>query len=93
MTTLRLGDTAPDFSQNTTAGAIRVYEGASDLRAVGVSRPANFTPVRITALGRSAKRPLWPQSSPIAMPSIAQRVPKGFSAVRPDLRTTLQPNP
>ncbi len=52
---LRLGDTAPDFSAETTAGTINFHEWASGSWVVLYSHPADFTPVCTTELGRTAK--------------------------------------
>ncbi|MDO8905596.1 peroxiredoxin [Hydrogenophaga sp.] len=54
MSTLRLGDTAPDFTQESTAGPIRFHEWAGDHWVVLFSHPADFTPVCTTELGRTA---------------------------------------
>ncbi len=53
--TLRLGDTAPDFEQESSAGAIRLYDYLGDSWGVLFSHPANFTPVCTTELGLTAK--------------------------------------
>ena len=54
MATLRLGDTAPDFTQESTAGTIRFHEWAGDAWVVLFSHPADFTPVGTTELGKTA---------------------------------------
>lgn len=55
MTTLRLGDTAPDFTQESTAGPIHFHEWAGGSWVVLFSHPADFTPVCTTELGLTAK--------------------------------------
>ena len=54
MSTLRLGDTAPDFTQESTEGTIRFHEWAGKSWVVLFSHPADFTPVCTTELGRTA---------------------------------------
>lgn len=54
MTTLRLGDTAPDFEQDSSEGRIRLYEYLGDSWGVLFSHPADFTPVCTTELGYTA---------------------------------------
>ncbi|MBO9153426.1 peroxiredoxin [Chitinophaga sp. GCM10012297] len=51
---LRLGDTAPNFKANTTAGEIDFYEYLGDSWGVLFSHPADFTPVCTTELGKTA---------------------------------------
>lgn len=53
--TLRLGDTAPDFEQDSTIGKIRFHEWTGDSWVVLFSHPADFTPVCTTELGLTAK--------------------------------------
>lgn len=53
--TLYLGDTAPDFTTDTTIGEISFHEWAGDNWVVFFSHPADFTPVCTTELGRVAQ--------------------------------------
>ena len=54
MATLRLGDTAPDFTQDSTEGKISFHQWAGDSWVVLFSHPADFTPVCTTELGKTA---------------------------------------
>jgi alkyl hydroperoxide reductase subunit AhpC len=53
--TLRLGDAAPDFEQDSSIGKLNFYEWAGDSWVVLFSHPADFTPVCTTELGLTAK--------------------------------------
>jgi len=53
--TLRLGDTAPDFEQDSSIGRLNFHEWAGDSWVVLFSHPADFTPVCTTELGLTAK--------------------------------------
>jgi thioredoxin-dependent peroxiredoxin len=53
--TLRLGDTAPDFEQDSSLGRIRLYDYLGDSWGILFSHPANFTPVCTTELGLTSK--------------------------------------
>ncbi len=53
--TVRLGDTAPDFEQDSSIGKLHFYEWAGDSWVVLFSHPADFTPVCTTELGLTAK--------------------------------------
>lgn len=55
MATLRLGDIAPDFEQNSSQGPIKFHEFLGDKWGVLFSHPADFTPVCTTELGYTAK--------------------------------------
>ena len=53
--TLSLGDTAPDFKAETTAGPISFHDWIGDSWAVLFSHPKSFTPVCTTELGYMAR--------------------------------------
>jgi len=53
--TIRLGDAAPDFTQESTEGPIHFNEWRGDSWAVLFSHPADFTPVCTTELGMVAR--------------------------------------
>nr|WP_298892041.1 peroxiredoxin [uncultured Acinetobacter sp.] len=52
---LRLGDTAPDFQQDSSEGQISFYDYLGDGWGVLFSHPADYTPVCTTELGFTAK--------------------------------------
>ena len=55
MASLRLGDIAPDFEQQSSEGLIRFHAWLGDSWGVLFSHPADFTPVCTTELGLTAK--------------------------------------
>jgi alkyl hydroperoxide reductase subunit AhpC len=55
MAALRLGDIAPDFTQDSNEGPISLYQWAGDSWVVLFSHPKDFTPVCTTELGYTAK--------------------------------------
>lgn len=52
---LQLGDTAPDFTADTTDGELQLYRWAGDDWVVLFSHPRDFTPVCTTELGYVAR--------------------------------------
>lgn len=53
--TIRLGDIAPDFTQESSAGTIHFHEWLGNSWGILFSHPADFTPVCTTELGFTAK--------------------------------------
>jgi len=52
---IRLGDTAPDFTAETTQGTVHFHEWLGDCWGVLFSHPKDFTPVCTTELGEAAR--------------------------------------
>ncbi|MFL1460815.1 peroxiredoxin [Roseococcus sp. DSY-14] len=60
MTQISLGQVAPDFEADTTAGPIRFSDWAAGFWVVFFSHPKDFTPVCTTELGEAARlKPEW----------------------------------
>ncbi|MFY0652965.1 MAG: peroxiredoxin [Cyclobacteriaceae bacterium] len=55
MSTIRLGDEAPNFTAQTSEGEINFHEWLGDSWGVLFSHPADYTPVCTTELGTVAK--------------------------------------
>jgi GTP-binding protein HflX len=53
---LQLGDTVPNFTQDSQQGPINFYDYAGDSWVVLFSHPADYTPVCTTELGGQAAR-------------------------------------
>lgn len=54
--TLQLGDTVPNFTQDSSEGEINFYDWAGDSWVVLFSHPADYTPVCTTELGEVSRR-------------------------------------
>ncbi|MGJ8536733.1 MAG: peroxiredoxin [Parasphingopyxis sp.] len=52
---LHIGDTAPDFTIDSTIGEISLHEWAGDSWVFFFSHPADFTPVCTTEMGRTSQ--------------------------------------
>lgn len=55
MSTLKLGDKAPNFDAETSKGKINFYDYLGDSWGILFSHPADYTPVCTTELGTAAK--------------------------------------
>ncbi len=55
MSDLRLGDIAPDFTQQSTVGEIHFHDWLGDSWGLLFSHPKDFTPVCTTELGTTSK--------------------------------------
>ncbi|BBI65602.1 hypothetical protein HSBAA_PA_2050 (plasmid) [Vreelandella sulfidaeris] len=77
---LQLGETAPNFTIESTQGTVNFHQWLDDSWAVLFSHPADFTPVCTTELGAFAKR----------KNEFTQRVPNwlGFRWIPSALTTT-----
>lgn len=67
---LQLGQTAPDFEQQSTEGLIRFHDWLGDSWGILFSHPKDFTPVCTTELGEVARlKPDWDKRGvkPIAL--------------------------
>ena len=76
---LRLGDIAPDFEQDSSEGRIRLHEWLGDSWGVLFSHPADFTPVCTTELGFTAKLKKAITTTPMAADSMGDQLPTNDS--------------
>lgn len=51
---IKLGDTAPDFTADSSLGTINLYDYLGDSWGILFSHPADYTPVCTTELGKTA---------------------------------------
>jgi alkyl hydroperoxide reductase subunit AhpC len=106
MASLRLGDIAPDFDQDSSRGRIRFHSWLADSWAVLFSHPADFEPVctmidslQLTDNYSVATPADWRHGDDVVIvPSvqdpevIKQKFPKGYTVGRPYLRITPLPD-
>lgn len=67
---LQLGQTAPDFTQDSTQGTVQFHQWLGDSWGILFSHPKDFTPVCTTELGEVARlKPEWDKRGvkPIAL--------------------------
>ena len=57
---VRINDTAPDFTAESTAGTIRFHDWVGDGYAIIFSHPKDFTPVCTTEFGAVAQLANFP---------------------------------
>ncbi|MNF41895.1 hypothetical protein D3C84_229330 [compost metagenome] len=79
---IRLGDIAPDFEQDSSEGRFHFHDWLGNSWGVLFSHPANWQDGDDVVIVPSLKDE----------DEIRQRFPRGYKAARPYLRLTLQPN-
>jgi alkyl hydroperoxide reductase subunit AhpC len=90
---LRLGDTAPDFSADSTEGPIQFHQWIGDHWAILFSHPRDFNTDRF----KVATPVNWTQEQEvIIVPAVTDQeakglFPKGWKALKPYLRLASQP--
>jgi thioredoxin-dependent peroxiredoxin len=87
---LQLGDTVPDFTQDSQLGPINLYDFGADSWVVLFSHPADYTPVCTTELGEVSRlRPEWQKRN---VKTIALSVDSAESKKVSDLYGMIHPN-
>ncbi|MFN9661807.1 MAG: peroxiredoxin [Cyanobacteriota bacterium] len=89
---LQLGDTVPDFTQESQLGPINLYDFGADHWVVLFSHPADYTPVCTTELGEVARlRPEWEKRNvkTLALSGDSAERPKGWRADINDTQKTI----
>jgi alkyl hydroperoxide reductase subunit AhpC len=90
MPSLRLGDIAPDFEQDSTHGRLRFHEWLGDSWGVLFSHPADFTPVCTTELGRTAQLKAEFQRRGVKALALSVDTLESHSRWVPDIEATQQ---